>query len=190
MEEKNWHKKQNETGQLGEDFVRFWCVSTNQTFKKELDELNYQQGIDCHIESVPTDVKNTGLIYLGNYRNVFRTRHPFKKGSLAMNYCILKINQEKTKFEIFYNGPVETHIKKFLQEDKTLEDLRKIIQKYDGTYFQQWKCTHPDSMLYKIKAEVSKILNPASLCNYYGVNEIGNGTIYLMNNDIAKSFNL
>lgn len=173
-------KQSIEVGYLGEEFVKFWCTCTNQTYKKELNEDNYKNGIDCYLEGVATDVKNTGKIYLANYVNKFQIRHPFRENSICENYCILDINDARTKFEIVYNGSIKEYIEDLLNPGFSIENLKLILKKYSGKVFQNFECSTETQFLYKIKKDIIEIINPKKVsCNYYETTSNGNGSITL-----------
>ncbi len=173
MDKKKFFEDSINKGNLGEEFIKFWCTSTNQTYKKELTEKNYIDGIDAYIEGVPSDIKNTNKIYLGNYTSCFLTRHPFRENTKAVNYCIVEIDESKTSFKIKYNGS----IKEYLEDNyiTSYDKIKEILVKYERKTLSEIGVTK-EQFFYMLKKEITPLLLKRVKCEYFTDND---GVIYL-----------
>jgi hypothetical protein len=134
-------------GDRAELFIQKWAEDKNHQYKKGTQEDDRHRGIDCWVNNMPTDIKNSYAIYLGNYRfntdtdeiGHFKVRHPFKLTSEATHYILTQVNNFNGGPVIYYNGPIKDYIESnFTKPNVTLTDLKFFLQKYDN---KSWKDT-------------------------------------------------
>ena len=163
-------------GDLGESFVRWWASEYNVSFKRGTTDDNLKLGIDCYLDNIPTDVKNTPFIFLAKYsldRNIFLTRHPFKNTTKCENYCILSINEKTNSFILKYNGSITDYLlDKYFKDETSLNDVKTLLNAYNGKSYKELGFSSPDQLMYQIKKAISNCLQPKIYFKYESESEI------------------
>lgn len=166
-EEKIFELEKHEIQSL--KMFRRYCEKNNIRFVRASKESDLKSGIDVWAGTIPTDVKNTNLIYVANYdikQNKFFVRHPFKIKSKAKNYFFVKK-------ELFVN--IEEYLnEKFIKPGMLLQ-IKQILEKYDFTNFAEHKKNSIEHFLCSIKSEVGKLLQKRySFVYYHNLDSIEN----------------
>lgn len=171
-------KESFQIGNIGESFIEWYCSSFNIPYKKATQEQNISYGIDCWVDSIATDVKNTSKIFLGNYlldQDKFYTRHPFRYETKSKNYIILDFNTEddNTKnFQIKYIGSISHYLSsKYFRDPISFEKAKQALIYHDNRTYKSLNHLSVDSFLMNLKTELMKYLQPRIYCEYTSTEE-------------------
>ena len=163
-------------GDLGESFVRWWASEYNISFKRGTTDDNLILGIDCYLDNISTDVKNTPFIFLAKYsldKNKFFSRHPFRAKTECENYCILSINEKDNSFKVKYNGNIKDYLlDKYFKNEASLNDVKTLLNAYEGKSYKELGFVSPDQLMYQIKKAISLCLQPKIYFKYDSESEI------------------
>lgn len=147
-----------EVGERGVECTKQFCKANNIPFVKASRDQDLQDGIDCFVDGVPTDVKNTEDIYFINVDvkyGTINTRHPFKKNSLATCYAMVKASETEEKFIEHTNINILLG-RDFLKEDK-VEEFKTFLQTLDQTHFSAFeRSVSLSQFCWKVKEYVLK----------------------------------
>lgn len=160
-----------EQGYYGESFAEWWAINNGYSYKRALsEEERLEKGIDCYINGIATDVKNTNSIFLLNFDmtvNRFKVRHPFREKSAITNYLMLDISQDRTKHEIKYFGnTVDYLVENFFKDVKAYNDAVLYIQQYNDKSLAAFKHIYASECLKALKYDFVKFLKPNIWCSY------------------------
>lgn len=168
----NWNDTLR-VGKQGEKFVKEFCNKNNIQYSITSFDENREHGIDCKILGVPTDIKATCKIFLAKYMlnyDKFYVRHPFRKETKAINYCIL--NEKENNYSIRYMGNIEDYLVKYYF--KSLYNLNKIKEYLNGfekKSFRQLKFASEDDMFRQIKQRIALHIKPKIYCTYTSIEQ-------------------
>ncbi len=157
-------------GDAGVDFAEKHLITEGKTFKRASKLQDYEQGIDCFIDNIPTDVKNTNDIFVcqimtenGN----INTRHPFKKNSKVTHYCIVNVPKDdltKGKF-IEHVNIKERLLRDFVKDEVNLKAFYKQLQELNGKNMKAFGISQSQAC-FKIKQLILPFLKADIGCSY------------------------
>ena len=149
---------------ISESFILWYCVNHNLTYKKATFDQNYYKGIDCFIEGVPTDIKNTKGIFLGNLKkDKFLARHPFQKDTESKNYLFVECT--KTKFELLYFGEIKEYLKDKYFNGDNYNTVVSIVSKYHLEFYYKFSKSK-DQFFFNLKKELEPYMKPNIYIRY------------------------
>jgi len=149
----------NLKGIVGEDFVRKYCKKNNINFEKTEKEQDRLEGVDCYMDGIPTDVKNTEFIYFLHisFTGDILVRHPFKINSKATHYCFVDVNNKGDGFFKEF-VPVRTFLlNNYFEDVKHLNSFFKYLKEIDGKEYIT-KGYSVEQAAFTIKKEILEFL--------------------------------
>jgi hypothetical protein len=164
----DYRKMTDKSGQSGENLLQWYCDTYGFTYSEPTDKIT--TGVDCYLNGVPTDVKNTLKIMVGNYRlknsskaykDTFISRMPFKDSCKAIDYCILDIDPINKSQKIHYHGRIDTYLaENYFNDSKALSEGFKIIDSYDRKSASNFGFEVASHLLYDLKEKLIPHLKP------------------------------
>jgi len=163
-------EEKNKIGKLGIKLVQLHCEENYLNFRLATIEEDREKGIDCFINDVATDIKNTHKIFLGNYdknKKKFFTRHPFKKTTGCEQYCILDTNPKEGKYNIKYLGSIREYLStNYFKDIQAIIIIFNILQKYDKNDYKSLGFNSAEQLLLSLKKEILPLLRKNVNCRY------------------------
>lgn len=160
-------------GKQGEKFVKEFCNKNNIQHSTTSFDENRESGVDCKILGVPTDIKTTCKIFLAKYMlnyDKFHVRHPFRKETKAINYCIL--DEKEKEFSIRYMGNIDDYlIKYYFKSLYSLNKVKEYINGFEKKSFKQCKFLSEDQMFGQIKQRIMLHIKPKIYCTYTSIGQ-------------------
>jgi len=151
---------ENFPGIKGEAYVELWAKSNDFSYHKGSIDENYKHGIDCFINKIPCDVKNTKYVFFGKYdldRDSFSVRHPFRDWTEAENYVLLEDDLNGTK--VIYFGSINGYlIENYFIDLHSLEEFKRVINHYDFSSFKDYNLNEVDEFSNKLCNFLSKYI--------------------------------
>jgi hypothetical protein len=152
------HNK-NIKGIAGEMFVKKYCKEQGISYDVTDEKENIVEGIDCYMDSTPTDVKNTKALYFLNIDayGSCQVRHPFRENSKATHYCFVDVNNKSEgKFESFL--PIRSFLlKEYFKTSRGLISFIKTLQGFNEKKVKDFGGTL-EQAAFLIKKELSVFL--------------------------------
>jgi len=160
-------------GKDGENFAEAFCKIKGFEYQKATKEEDLL-GIDCHIDKIPTDVKNTSGIIFGAYRkneNRFQVRHPFrigKSGTKSKNLLVVDVKSTSNSFTANYYGPISDYlIENYFNSLEDLRSFRSIINEYNFKSFEELNFKSIDSFLFSLVKRLNPLLKEGAKLSYF-----------------------
>ncbi len=157
-------------GDIGVDFAEQQYTKDGITFKRasKLDDL--EKGIDCFINKIPTDVKNTPDIFVCQIMTEdgrINTRHPFKKNSKVTHYCVVNVpKDDMTKGKLVEHIAIKDRLLRDIVKDETaLKGLYKTLQSLEGKHMKDFGISQSQAC-FKIKQMIMPFLKSDVGCSY------------------------
>lgn len=164
------YTKNSFKGVKGEEYISLWAKQNGYTYVKCKQKTNeWLKGVDCFINDVPCDVKNTAYIFFGRYNldmKKFFVRHPFRPSTIAKNYIWLKDSLNST--EVVYYGPISDYlINNYFKDESSFNDFKKVINTYDNHSYDEYPTlSSVDDFNDKLCSFLQKYLKDDVLINY------------------------
>lgn len=159
-----------QAGDLGVDFAEQYLIKEGKVFKRASKLQDVEQGIDCFIDAIPTDVKNTSDVYCCQIMidtGKINTRHPFKKNSKVTHYCVVNVSKDdptKGKF-IEHVNIKERLLRDFVKDEVNLKGFYKQLQELDKKNMKDFGISQSQAC-FKIKQLLLPFLKPATGLSY------------------------
>lgn len=146
-------KKSLGQGKVGEEFVRQHCQDNNIPYKKATYAEDLKEGVDCYINDIPTDVKNTKDVFLCQIMResgLINTRHPFKTNSKSTHYCFVNVKADLTGELIEHISIDKKLLRDFVKSEEDLTRLKSYLQSIDGKHISEFGISESQAA-FKIK---------------------------------------
>jgi len=160
-----YHK---DKGDIGVDFAELYLTTEGKEFKRASKLQDMEQGTDCFIDGIPTDVKNTNDIFICQIMTDtgrVNTRHPFKKKSKATHYCVVNVPIDdasnpvtKGKF-IEHVNIKERLLRDFIKDETNLKAFYKQLQDLENKNMKDFGVSQSQAC-FKIKQLILPFLKP------------------------------
>lgn len=157
-------------GDVGVDFAEQSLLKEGKTFVRASKLQDLEKGIDCFIDKIPTDVKNTNDIFVCQIMTEtgrINTRHPFKKHSKVTHYCVVDVPKNditKGKF-IEHINIKERLLRDFVKDEESLTNLYKQLQGLEGKNMKDFGISQSQAC-FKIKQLILPYLKDNIGCSY------------------------
>lgn len=157
-------------GDIGVDFAEQHFIKEGSSFVRASKLQDLEQGIDCFINKIPTDVKNTLDVYccqIMTDTGKINTRHPFKKNSKVTHYCVVNVPSDdpaKGKF-IEHINIKERLLRDLVKDEASLKGLYKELQALDKKDMKDYGISQSQAC-FKIKQLLSPYLKPEATISY------------------------
>jgi len=165
----------NIKGIAGEVFVKKYCKENNINYTATSETQNREEGIDCYIDNIAIDIKNTDCIYFLqiDFNGTFLARHPFRDSSKATHYCFVDVNEKGDgKFKSFV--PITNYLlDNYFNNAQDLESFKEALQAMNNK-----SCFEYGSSIEQAAFVVKKTLTPY-LKNSYIFYNINRDTLQL-----------
>lgn len=143
-------------GDVGVDFTEQYLTKEGKIFKRASKIQDLEEGIDCFIDKIPTDVKNTNDIFICQIMTddgKINTRHPFKKKSKVTHYCIVDVPiDDVTKGNFIEHVNIkERLLRDFIKDEANLKLFYKQLQGLEGKNMKDFGISQSQAC-FKIKA--------------------------------------
>lgn len=186
-------KRNSKKGEIGEAFIQWYVVYNNMGYKKGTEQENREKGIDCYVENIPTDIKNTDFIFLANIAKSdgkLFTRHPFREGTKSENYIILK--NTETSFNILYNGPIDEYLlEHYIKDKQSLIEFKKELLNCNSKSYKELGFPSIDIFALRLKQKLCSFIKNDVFIHYSDINskEV-NVSLKMFTKDKTKNIDL
>lgn len=146
-------KKSLDQGKAGEEFVEKHCQENNISYKKGSRSEDLKEGIDCYINDIPTDVKNTKDIFLCQIMResgLINTRHPFKTNSKSTHYYFVNVKPDLAGELIEHILIDKKLLRDFIKSEEDLIRFKNYLQSIDGKHISEFGISEAQAA-FKIK---------------------------------------
>ena len=153
MKMKKVPKKSLDQGKAGEEFVEKHCQDKNIPYKKATHSEDLKEGVDCYIDNIPTDVKNTKDIFLCQIMResgLINTRHPFKTNSKSTHYYFVNVKPDLTGELIEHILIDKKLLRDFIKSEEDLTRFKNYLQSIDGKHISEFGISEAQAA-FKIK---------------------------------------
>jgi hypothetical protein len=153
-------------GNQGVDFAQKYFEEKNISFIKTTKEEDIVTGVDCYIDNIPVDVKNTKDLYICQIHkntSLVNVRHPYKNTSKATHFCFVQVSEKKQEFIEMIE--IREKLLEYFDSEEKLNSFLAELQNLDQTPFIQHGVTLAQAC-YKIKMLLQSYLNSSSLISY------------------------
>jgi len=171
-------KKSLEQGKVGENFVEQHCQEKNILYKKATRSEDLKEGIDCYINEIPTDVKNTKDIFLCQVMRdsgLINTRHPFKSSSKSTHYYFVNVKPDLTGELIEHISINEKLLRDFIKSEEDLIRFKNYLASIDTKHISEFGVSETQA-IFKIKQVLISFCKPNVNISYndpaVGVTEV------------------
>lgn len=151
-------------GDAGVDFAEKHLKEEGKVFARASKLQDLEEGIDCFIDSIPTDVKNTNDIYICQIltdTGKINVRHPFKSNSKVTHYCIVDVplkGKSEPKF-IEHINIKERLLRDFIKDEANLKEFYKTLKGLEKKNMKEFGISQSQACL-KIKQLFLSFLKP------------------------------
>lgn len=171
-------KKSLEQGQVGEGFIERHCQDNNIPYKKATRSEDLKEGIDCYVDNIPTDVKNTKDVFLCQVireSGLINTRHPFKTSSKSTHYYFVNVKSDLTGELIEHISIDKKLLRDFIKSEEDLIRFKNYLQSIDGKHISEFGISEAQAA-FKIKQVLVSFCKSSANISYNdpkeGVDEI------------------
>lgn len=166
-------------GERAEKSIAWYCAIKEIEVFVPTDKIRISTGVDVVLNGVPTDVKDTRKISLGNFRtqyykdertrNIFMNRMPFNKNCEAIDYLIIEVNPIELSNTIKYHGPIIPYLLNnyFLGEDEMVEAY-SLLKQFHFRSPQSFGVNNSDELFEILKQKFSKLVKE-NICVDYSI---------------------
>lgn len=151
-------------GDAGVDFAEKHLTAEGKKFIRASKLQDLEEGIDCFIDSIPTDVKNTSDIYFCQIltdTGKINVRHPFKTNSKVTHYCIVDVpfkGKSESKF-IEHINIKERLLRDFIKNEESLKNFYLTLKGLEKKNMKDFGISQSQACL-KIKQLFLSFLKP------------------------------
>jgi len=158
-------------------FLQEWCEIKNYSYKKSTADENLKSGIDCYIDNIPTDIKNTKDLIFARYlleKDQFLIRHPFRKDTVAKNICVVDLDTNTNDFKVVYNGNLEEYIiKTHFKDENAFKEFKNVLSKYEFKSLKELKMNSITHFFTHLKMrELNNFIQKDSMIKFADVDRI------------------
>lgn len=157
-------------GDAGVKFIEQYSLNQGWKYEKTSITLDLEQGIDCLLNSHPTDVKNTPDIYICQIftdSGKINVRHPFKKTSKVTHYAVVSVKLgDITKGKFIEHVEIkERLLRDYISKSKDIKEFYKQLQGLEGKKMKEFGISQSQACL-NIKKLLLPFLNTNSNITY------------------------
>lgn len=159
-------EKYLQIGAQGVDFAQQHFENQNITFVRTTKEEDIITGVDCYIDNIPVDVKNTKDLYICQIQKtsgMINVRHPYKSNSKATHFCFVQVTDKKHEFITLIE--VRKKLLEFFDSEEKIDMFLADLQSIDRTHYTDYGVSIAQTC-YKIKLSLQKHLNSSSFISY------------------------
>jgi hypothetical protein len=148
-------------GNQGVAFIKQMCEKNKIKFVLASKKEDLTLGIDCYIDEIPTDVKNTEDIYICQIllnTGTVNVRHPFKTNSKATHYAVCKVAADLNKGKLIEHVNIDERLlRDFIKDKENLKAFKQAIQTLQNKKIKELGL-HLNHACINIKSQISKFL--------------------------------
>ena len=154
----------------GVDYLKEHCVLNGLEFKLATQEEDLKYGIDCYVDNIATDVKNTDAIYFLQIfliDGIINVRHPFKKNTKAVQLAQCKKDKNKQIADIKIIPINDLLLINYFRSQDLLNEFKEYLQDLDRKEYKATKAVSIAQFLFLTKEYIQNTFLKDNVKIYY-----------------------